>query len=140
MSDRKLPMHVIVRALRGSVCPICYQRPAGSEKLPNFEARSCEGVCPIFFHLPALYRIAIQEDTSAPGALDDAIRTTICDGCHLAPTSGDECVEFASRTCPLSRFSREAIELIEALRAWQRHEPSVVGKSLISHHQDHHVP
>ena len=31
----KLPMESIVRAARGSVCPICYQRPHGSEKLAN---------------------------------------------------------------------------------------------------------
>ena len=137
---RKLPLHVIVRAVRASVCPICYQRPPGSEKLPNSEPRSCEPGCPIFFHLPALYRIAVHEDTSAPGALDQAVRNAICTGCHLAPTAGEQCVEFANRTCPLSRFSREVVELIEALRAWQHHGPSIVGKTIFPHDADPHVP
>jgi hypothetical protein len=120
---RKLPLHVIVRAIRGSVCTICYQRPLGSEKLPNSVARTCEAGCPIFFHLPALYRIAVHHDTSAPGALERAVRETICSGCHLAPTAGEDCVEYATRTCPLSRFAAEIVTLIETLREWQHHQP-----------------
>ena len=120
---RKLPMQMILRAIRGSVCTMCYQRPPGSEKLPNNVARSCEPGCPIFVHFPALYRIAVHHDTSAPGALDQAVRETICTGCHLAPTAGEDCVEFANRTCPLSRFSAEVVSLIETLRDWQHHHP-----------------
>ena len=118
---RKLPLEMIQRGIRGSVCTICYQRPHGSEKLPNSVARSCEGGCPIFHHLPALYRIAVLADTSAPGALEDAVKRTICSGCHLAPTAGEDCVEYADRTCPLSRFAREVVTLIETLREWQHH-------------------
>ena len=116
---RKLPLELIKRAVRGTVCTACYQRPHGSESLPANVPRSCEGACPIFYHLPALYRIAVEEDTSAPGALDTAVKQTICSGCHLAPTAGEDCVEFADRTCPLSRFSREVVSLIETLREWQ---------------------
>ena len=118
---RKLSLNVIERAIRDSVCTICYQRPHGSEALPNSVARSCEAGCPIFFHLPALNRIAADQDTSAPGALDRAVKNTICGGCHLAPTAGEDCVEFADRTCPLSRFAREVVTLIETLREWQRY-------------------
>jgi hypothetical protein len=118
---RKLPLEVIQRAVRGAVCTICYQRPRCSELLPNSVARSCEDGCPIFFHLPALYRIAVEDDTSAPGALETAVKRRICAGCHLAPTAGDDCVEFAERTCPLSRFAREVVTLIETLRLWQHH-------------------
>jgi len=120
---RTLPLDVIQRAVRAAVCPICYQRPHGSESLPNSVARSCEGGCPIFFHLPALHRIAVVDDTSAPGALDDAVKRTICSGCHLAPTAGEDCVEYADRTCPLSRFAREVVTLIETLRQWQHDGP-----------------
>jgi hypothetical protein len=118
---RKLPLDVIQRAIRGSVCTICYQRPAGSEKFPNSVARACEGHCPLFHHLPLLYRIAVLDDTSAPGALEDAVKRTICSGCHLAPTAGEDCVEYADRTCPLSRFAGEVVALIETLREWQQH-------------------
>jgi hypothetical protein len=118
---RKLSLDVIDRVVRDSVCTICYQRPHGSETLPNSVARSCEPGCPIFFHLPALYRIAVDMDTSAPGALDVAVKKTICSGCHLAPTAGEDCVEFADRTCPLSRFAREVVTLIETLREWQHY-------------------
>ena len=119
---RKLPLDTIQRAIRGSVCTVCYQRPHRSELLSNGVARSCEGRCPIFFHLPALYRIAVHQDTSAPGALEVAVKKTICSGCHLAPTAGDDCVEFADRTCPVSRFAREVVIVIETLREWQHHE------------------
>ena len=120
---RKLPLDLIDRAVRGAVCTVCYQRPPGSESLPNRVPRSCEAGCPIFFHLPALYRIAVDEDTSAPGALERAVKNTICAGCHLAPTAGEDCVEFADRTCPLSRFAAEVVTLIETLREWQHHGP-----------------
>ena len=121
---RKLPMDSIIRAVRGAVCTACYQRPRGSEKLGAEVARSCEGHCPIFFHLPALYRIAVHhDDIDAPGALDEAVRKTICPGCHLAPTAGEDCVEFANRTCPVSRLAGEVVTLIEALREWQHEQP-----------------
>jgi hypothetical protein len=117
-----LTLGTIHRAIRGTVCTSCYQRPHGSEHLSNDVARSCEGACPIFFHLPALYRIAVHGDTEAPGALDDAVKRTICGRCHLAPTAGDDCVEYADRTCPLSRFAREVVTLIETMREIQHKE------------------
>lgn len=137
---RKLPMHSILRAMRGTICPICYQRPYGTETLPNHVARSCEGGCPLFFHLPALYRIAVQHNTSEPGALEGAVRSTICAECSLAPSAGEQCAEFANRTCPLSRFSSEVVTLIEALRDWQHHTTVVIPTSpppTHGHHPSH---
>lgn len=116
-----LSLDSILRAVRGSVCVSCHQRPPLSEKLSNGVARSCEGACPIFYHLPALYRIAVHGDTSAPGALDRAVRERICRRCSLAPTAGEDCAEFASRDCPLSRYAGDVVSLIEALRDWQHH-------------------
>jgi hypothetical protein len=121
---RKLPLDTIQRAIRGAVCTTCYQRPHRSELLPNSVARTCESGCPIFLHLPALFRVAVDEDTSAPGALEAAVKNRICSGCHLAPTAGDNCVEFADRTCPLSRFAAEVVTLIETLRQWQHYRSS----------------
>ena len=92
---RKLPMHSIVRAIRGTVCPICYQRPHGSDMLPNHIARSCEGGCPIFFHLPALYRIAVPHNNSEPGTLEAAVRSTICQ--PMLP--GSQCGGAVRRIC-----------------------------------------
>ena len=119
---RHLAFDSIVRAVRGTVCTMCYQRPPGSERLPNSVARACEPKCPLFIHMPELYRIAVHHNTDVPGALDQAVRQEICSGCHLAPTSGEECVEFADRTCPLSRYSAEVVALIETLREWQHHQ------------------
>ena len=121
------PIDVVIRAVRGTVCTSCYQRPHGSEVLPNTVARSCEPGCPLFFHLPALYRIAVHHDTQQPGALEHAVRGTICSHCHLAPTAGEDCAEFENRTCPLSRFSREVVTLIETLREWQHAHPEAHG-------------
>ena len=126
-SGHEKPIDVVIRAVRGSVCTTCYQRPRGSEALPNTVARSCEGSCPLFFHLPALYRIAVHHDTQAPGALECAVKQTICSHCHLAPTAGEDCAEFENRTCPLSRFAGEVVTLIETLREWQHAHPEAHG-------------
>jgi hypothetical protein len=120
-----LSLDSILRAIRGTVCVMCYQRPLGSEYLPNTLARGCEEHCPVFCHLPALIRIAVHGDTNAPGALDSAVRNQICTGCTMAPTAGERCVEFDDRTCPLSRYGRDVVTLIEALREWQHHRPEV---------------
>jgi hypothetical protein len=117
---RKLTMDSIERAVRGAVCPACYQRPPGSETLGNDVPRSCQGQCPIFLNLPKLYRIAVHKDTSTPGALDKQIKDTICPDCTVSPTHGEFCAEFMARTCPLSRFSAEVVILIETLREWQK--------------------
>ena len=122
---RHLSLDSILRAVRGTVCTTCYQRPLGSERLPNNVARACEGACPIFAHFPGLLRIAVHGDTSAPGALDAAVRNEICNSCTLAPTSGERCIEFDDRTCPLSRYGRDVVALIEALREWQHHQTPV---------------
>lgn len=118
-----LSLDSILRAVRGTVCPICIQRPPGSEALPNNMPRSCEGACPIFAHLPGLYRIAVHGGTAAPGALEAAVKERICMKCSLAPTAGENCAEFASRTCPLSRYAGDVVSILEALREWQ-HRPA----------------
>ena len=119
-APRKLTLQTVERAIRGAVCPACYQRPPGSEKLGNDVPRECQGTCPIFINLPALYRIAVTGHTDEPGALDRMIKQTICPTCDVAPTHGEFCAEFQARTCPLSRFSAEVVTLIETLRAWQK--------------------
>jgi len=116
---RHLSFDSIQRAVRGAVCPICYQRPHGSETLANNVPRECEPSCPLFLHLPALYRIAVHNNTSSPGALEQAVMQEICGSCTLTTTAGALCPAFAARSCPLSRFSGEVVALLETLRDWQ---------------------
>ena len=119
-AHRKVTLHTIERAIRGAVCPACYQRPHGSEKLGNDVPRECQPHCPIFLNLPALYRLAVHSgEMTEPGALDRAIKQTICPACTLTPTHGEYCAEFEARTCPLSRFAGEVVILIETIRDWQ---------------------
>jgi hypothetical protein len=121
MSDhRKLTLNTIERAVRGAVCPACYQRPPGSEALGNDVPRECQGGCPIFLNLPALYRIAVHDKPDNSESLDRMVKQTICTTCDAAPTHGEFCAEFQARTCPLSRFSNEVVALIETLREWQK--------------------
>lgn len=115
---RKLTMDSIERAVRGTVCPACYQRPVGSETMGNDHPRSCQPQCPIFLNLPKLYKIAVH-DVTHPEEMDKAIKETICPSCAVSPTAGEFCPEFSARTCPLSRFSAEVVLLIETLRQWQ---------------------
>ena len=130
-AEHQKPIDVIVRAVRGTVCTTCYQRPYGSETLPRTIARRCEAGCPIFVHLPALYRIAVHHDTAAPGALEKAVKETVCSHCHLAPTAGDDCAEFENRTCPLSRFAGEVVTLVETLRDWQHAHRAADGEPIL---------
>lgn len=119
-ASHKLTIDSVERAVRGTVCPVCYQRPHGSETLGNDVPRACQPHCPIFLNLPKLYRIAVHHDTQTPGSLDKQIKETICPECAVSPTHGDFCAEFEHRTCPLSRFAAEVVILIETLREWQK--------------------
>ena len=49
---------VLKRAIRAKVCPVCYQRPAGSESLADDVPRACEPLCPIFQNVPRLLDVA----------------------------------------------------------------------------------
>ena len=103
------------RALRGAVCPTCYQRPPHSESLPPTVARSCEPVCPLFRHIDQLVAIA---EASAAGATHDyerAIRDDVCNKCCTVPTAGDYCSERFHGACPLSLFAGRAVAVLEAL-------------------------
>jgi len=51
-----------------------------------------------------------------------ALRGHVCSGCHLSETSGEFCSEYFARTCPLSRYSLQVIEVLE--RVLRDHEPA----------------
>lgn len=101
--------------VRTRICPICYQRPAGSEFLPPTEPRSCQPDCTIFLSLETLQSEAVQNagDMSA----DRIMRTFVCQACQVSATAGDYCAEGMARTCPLSRHGGEVLGILEELRA-----------------------
>jgi hypothetical protein len=107
---------VLRRAVRGRVCPRCYQRPKGSDFDPPHVARNCEPMCPIFLNLPRLAEVAAV-CASAPVAFERSVKDLVCARCTLAPSSGEYCAEYMARTCPLSRYVRDVLELIDAVQA-----------------------
>ena len=105
------PSDVLKRAIRAKVCTACYQRPAGSEALPADVPRACEPLCPIFQNVPRLFDVAAA---CAGGArYEDAVKQLACAQCSLSPSSGEYCSEYGARTCPLSRYARDVLQLIE---------------------------
>lgn len=106
------------RAARATACPHCYQRPPGSEALGPETARSCEARCPLFIHLPLLVQIAgrVQHGgDAAAGECEHDVQLTVCRHCDLSPTAGEFCVEYATRTCPLSRHAGDVISALSQL-------------------------
>lgn len=109
------PLELLQRAVRSKVCPTCSKRPVGSDNLPATQARSCEGECPVFVHLPRLARIAgeLEGDPLAP--FEQAVRDGVCSHCTLSPTAGDYCYRGLTRTCPLSCHAGKVLTAIEPL-------------------------
>ena len=113
--QRQTTDDVLRRAVRGRVCPTCYQRPKGSDFDPPHVARNCEPLCPIFLNLPRLVEVAAV-CASARFAFEQSVKDLICARCTLAPSSGEYCAEYMARTCPLSRYARDVLELIDAVQ------------------------
>jgi hypothetical protein len=102
------------RLVREIACVSCYQRPPGSEALGPQVARTCEGTCPLFLHLPRLARLANQVG-DRPGECDAAVKDQICQGCILKESAGDYCPDYSARTCPLSRYSTAVISRLQRI-------------------------
>src|SRR5947209_5491211 len=94
------------RAVRAKICPGCYQCPGSERALNQLTPRSCEAACMIFINLPAMH-LAVTNRLTVLSDADKAVEQVICETCHARPTSGEFCAEFASRTCPLSRYGRD---------------------------------
>ena len=105
---------VLKRAIRAKVCPVCYQRPPGSEVLAADVPRECEPLCPIFVNVPRLINVA-RVCADAPVSYEESLKELICARCTLAPSSGEYCSEFNARTCPLSRHARDVLHLIDQI-------------------------
>jgi hypothetical protein len=103
---------VLKRAIRAKVCTTCSQRPDGSESLPPDVPRSCEPLCAIFTNVPRLIKIATL-CADAPVSYERALKELVCARCTLAPSSGEYCSDFNARTCPLSRYARDVLQLID---------------------------
>ena len=112
---RYLPISDVTRrVVREVACMRCSDRPPGSEALGPEVVRPCEGGCPLFFHLPALVRLA-REVGDEPGACESAVAKHVCDGCQLRQTHGDFCADFLARTCPVSRYSSDVVVALQRL-------------------------
>ncbi|HEY8668523.1 MAG TPA: hypothetical protein VIL86_17890 [Tepidisphaeraceae bacterium] len=110
---RNLPkIELMKRAVRASICPQCYQRPPGTECQDPACKRVCEARCTIFKYLPRLTRIA-RNAGDAPGAVQSAVREGICANCTLAPDGRDFCANELTRTCPLSRYAANVVDLLD---------------------------
>jgi hypothetical protein len=109
-----LTLELAKRAVRVRICPRCYQRAVGSDALGPDQPLSCEAKCPLFLNLARLAEIAIYRDPMLT-SYEQAVKREICESCTLAPSSGEFCSEYLARTCPLSRYAQDVIELIQHL-------------------------
>jgi hypothetical protein len=106
---------LIKRGVRAKICVRCYQCPHEQATLAADVPRSCERDCTIFANLP-LMQSAVLRHLPVLGDADEAVEQIVCAVCHVRPTSGEFCAEFATRTCPLSRYGRDVIELLQRMR------------------------
>jgi hypothetical protein len=105
------------RAFRAVICPVCPQRPPGSEVLPSTIARSCEPSCALFEHIGKLKELAEHPRGSRTGDFELQVRNEICHQCCHRQTAGDYCAERLNRTCPLSCFEGQALAIFAGLVA-----------------------
>jgi hypothetical protein len=108
-------MELVRRAVRAKICTRCYQCPRDQMALTPEVARSCEPECTLFHNLPALHA-AVAKDLMVLADADRAVETLVCERCKARPTSGEFCAEFSSRTCPLSRYGRDVIDVLVRMR------------------------
>lgn len=112
--QHKAALELATMAIREKVCPICTHRPPHSETLPPTVARSCEPTCTIFLNLPQMLRAAGLADPAQ--SADDVLREYVCPACHASVSAGDYCAEHVARTCPLSIYSAEVLNILQRLK------------------------
>ena len=112
--QHKAALELAALAIREKVCPICTHRPPHSETLPPNVARTCEPTCTIFLNLPQMMRAA---GIAAPSqSSDEVLREYVCPACHASVSAGDYCAEHVARTCPLSIYSAEVLDVLQRLK------------------------
>jgi hypothetical protein len=104
-------LNQIQRAIRAKVCVKCYERPAGSDSWSPDQPRPCESTCGIFENLPRLVGMAARPDPPRV-SLDQQVRNSICSRCTVSDSAGDYCAHNLARTCPLSRYSQDVIDVL----------------------------
>jgi hypothetical protein len=104
-------LELFARALRSRICTKCYQRPPLSETMPPSAPRVCEPTCPIFMNLPKLVGLAARPPTQISTEL--LVRNVVCQTCKAAPSAGDYCADGLARTCPLSRYNQDVIDVLK---------------------------
>lgn len=116
------PLTIAQRAIRARVCPACHwKQPADGAWPDTSRGRPCERGCTVFINLPMLMRIAHNVDSPEMGAYEAAINELVCQSCQSSPTSGDFCADGATRSCPLSRYAGDIVDVLErAERAWRK--------------------
>jgi hypothetical protein len=108
---------VVKYALRKDICPVCIERPAGSETLGPTEPRSCEGECPIFNYTAKLIGIAVTARGARTAPVEHMVLDHVCDQCDHSETAGEFCADRFTRSCPLSVHYLKVIEAIEPVIA-----------------------
>ncbi|HTL28656.1 MAG TPA: hypothetical protein VL282_05540 [Tepidisphaeraceae bacterium] len=114
MQHHKPILELAQLAVREKICPICAHRPHGSETLGPTVARSCEPACTIFLNLAQMLRAAGLADPAA--SPDEVLRNYVCPACRASLSAGDYCAEHLARTCPLSCYSAEVLEILQRLK------------------------
>lgn len=116
------PLAIAQKSLRSTVCPTCHRRQPENEQWPDVtQPRPCEPSCTIFINLPKLMRIAHNVESPDLGAYEAAINELVCQNCKSSPTAGDYCADGQIRSCPLSRYSGDVVDVLEkAEQAWRR--------------------
>lgn len=111
-------LNVMRRAIRKEICPTCFRREpfvdgTNSTEARPTEARQCEAGCSIFINLPMLKRLSQKSIHDSTISLEDEILEKICARCESNETAGDYCRDRTSRSCPLSRYGFDVIEVLE---------------------------
>ena len=109
---RDVNLDVLQRAIRASICPICSQRPQGTEAWAPEVPRSCQSMCTIFANLPALKDIADHAEP-VPGSYERSARRLICQVCRRNPAPPDDCSDHLLRTCPMSRHLHRIVQVLQ---------------------------
>jgi hypothetical protein len=112
MQDNRL-IDLAKRRIRAQVCTHCYQRPIGSENDDWTIVRACEPTCAIFVSLPQLMRVA---ERPIVVSAEKVMLDNVCQTCERSASAGDYCAERLARTCPLSRYACDVMEIIETIQ------------------------
>lgn len=100
-------------AIRMAVCPVCFVRPAGSEKLGD-RRRECEGECAIFANLAQLREMAGRVHAGQLRPYQSALHEMLCGQCECE-AAGASCDNSGARQCPLNRHLREVVGALDDL-------------------------